>query len=231
MKECSIMSLDHSHITVRKHSFLSSAAFGLSAVVITVVVSLTVVLLYGVHLAGEKSERVISLAHGAIHGLPEFRQSLPPALSDMLDDRRQPDYRRELTIDARVVTAPGSHGRTRTAIEITNNGSEVVSLLSLRVVLLDENGGLLTESQEWAATPFAVDHDWRGPILPGSRRRFVCSGGHLYDVGPLDNVRPEIEITELRVWNGPETQPHLPGDGPAEPASASAHTLPAGNGS
>ena len=224
------MSLDHSHITVRKHSFLSSAAFGLSAVVITVVVSLTVVVLYGVHLASEKSERVISLAQGAVRGLPELRQALPPALSDMLDDRRQPDYRRQLTIDARLVTRPGSHGRAQTAIEITNNGSEVVSLLSLRVVLLDENGGLLTESQEWAATPFAADHDWRGPILPGSHRRFVCSGGRLYDVGPLDNVRPEIEITELRVWNGPQKQPRLPDEVPAEPTSASAHALPAGNG-
>ncbi|HNY78401.1 MAG: hypothetical protein RBS72_18485 [Sedimentisphaerales bacterium] len=215
------MSMDHSHITVRKHSFLSSAAFGLSAIVITVVVSLTVLVLYGVHLASEKSDQVISLAQGAIHGLPQFRQALPPALSDMLDDRRDPDYCRELGIDARVVTRPGSHGRAQTAVEITNNGTEVVSLLSLRVVLLDENGGLLTESQEWAATPFAADHDWRGPIMPGSRRRFLCSGGHLYDVGPLDEIKAEIEITELRVWNGPETQQGLPGE-PAVSVSASA---------
>jgi len=220
------MSMDHSHITVRKHSFLSSAAFGLSAVVITVVVSLTVLVLYGVHLASEKSDQVISLAQGAIRGLPEFREALPPALSDMLDDRRQPDYCRELAIDARVVTRPGSHGRAQTAVEITNNGTEVVSLLSLRVVLLDENGGLLTESQEWAATPFAADHDWRGPIMPGARRRFLCSGGHLYDVGPLDEVKAEIEITELRVWNGPETQPGLPGE---SAASVSARALPPGN--
>jgi len=220
------MSMDHSHITVRKHSFLSSAAFGLSAIVITVVVSLTVLVLYGVHLASEKSDQVISLAQGAIHGLPEFRQALPPALSDMLDDRRQPDYCRELAIDARVVTRPGSHGRAQTAIEITNNGTEVISLLSLRVVLLDENGGLLSESQEWAATPFAADHDWRGPIMPGSRRRFLCSGSHLYDVGPLDEVKAEIEITELRVWNGPQTQPGLPGE---SAVSASARALPPGN--
>ncbi|HPC95472.1 MAG TPA: hypothetical protein PLU87_11045 [Sedimentisphaerales bacterium] len=220
------MNTDHSHITVRKHSFLSSAAFGLSAIVITVVVSLTVLLLYGVHLASEKSDQVISLAQGAIHGLPQFRQALPPALSDMLDDRRQPDYCRELAIDAKVVTRPGSHGRAQTAVEITNNGKEVVSLLSLRVVLLDENGGLLSESQEWAATPFAADHDWRGPIMPGSRRRFLCSGGHLYDVGPLDEIKAEIEITELRVWNGPQTQPGLPSE---SAVSASARALPPGN--
>jgi hypothetical protein len=231
MKECSIMSLDHSHITVRKHSFLSSAAFGLSAIVITIVVSLTVMALYGVHLASEKSERVISLAQGAIRGLPEFRRALPPALADMLDDRRQPDYCQELTIDARVVAQPESHGRTQTVIEITNNGEEVVSLLSLRVVLLDENDGLLAESQEWAATPFAADHDWRGPIMPGSRRRFLCSGGRLNEVGPMDEVKVEVEITELRVWNGPEKNPERPGETVGDSAvSTSARALIPGNG-
>ncbi len=224
------MSMDHSHITVRKHSFLSSAAFGLSAVVIAVVVSLTVMALYGVHLASEKSERVLSLAEGAIRGLPEFREALPPALSDMLDDRRQPDYCQKLALDARLVTRPDSHGRTATAIEITNTGDQVVSLLSLRVVLLDENGVLLTESQEWAATPFAADHDWRGPIMPGSKRRFLCSGGRLYDVGPLEEVKPEIEITELRVWNGSQMRPSLPGASVDGTALSAADTLPPGNG-
>ena len=224
------MSTDHSHITVRKHSFLSSAAAGLSAVVITIVVSLTVMALYGIHLASEKSERVISLAEGAIRGLPEFRQALPPALSDMLDDHRQPDYCQKLALDARIVTRPDSHGRTATAIEIANNGDQVVSLLSLRVVLLDENGVPLTESQEWAATPFAADHDWRGPIMPGAKRRFLCSGGRLYDVGPLNEVNAEIEITELRIWNGPQTRPSLPGASVDETALSAANALPPGNG-
>ena len=224
------MSLDHSHVTVRKHSFLSSAAAGLSAVVITVVVSLTVIALYGVHLASEKSERVISLAQSAVRGLPEFRQALPPALSDMLDDRRQPDYCRELAIDARIVTRPDSHGRAHTAIEITNNGKEVVSLLSLRIVLLDEAGALLTESQEWAATPFAADHDWRGPIMPGSKRRFLCSGSRLHDLGPLDPVKPEIEITELRLWNSPQVRPSLPDGSADETALSAANARPRGNG-
>jgi hypothetical protein len=224
------MSMDHSHITVRKHSFLSSAAAGLSAIVITVVVSLTVVVLYGVHLASEKSDRVISLAESAVRGLPEFRQALPPALSDMLDDRRQPDYGRELAIEARIVSRPDYHGRTMTAVEITNNGQEVISLLSLRVVLLDGNGVLLTESQEWAATPFAADHDWRGPIMPGSKRRFLCSGARLDDVGPLDEVRPEIEITELRVWNGPQMRPSLPSESADEAALSAAGDPSPGNG-
>jgi len=190
-----------SHIMVRKHSFLSSTASGISAIVITVIVCGTLALLYTVHLASDKSERIIGLAQSAVRGLPEFQRSLPPALADMLNDRRQPDYAGQLAISAKVVARPGSHGRTRTAIEIVNNGDEVVSLLSLRVVLLDENEQLITESQEWAATPVAIEDDWRGPLMPGSKRRFVCRRSYPFEVGPLDTITPEIEITELRVWN------------------------------
>ena len=93
-----------SHILLRKHSFLSSAAFGLSAIIITVILSGTVVVLYGVHLASEKSDRVIGLAQSAVKGLPEFQQALPPALADMLDDRRQPDYAGDLDITAKVTS-------------------------------------------------------------------------------------------------------------------------------
>lgn len=208
----------HSNITLRKHSFLSSTAFGLSAIIITLIVSATVVLLYGVHLASDKSERVIDLAQSAVRGLPEFQQSLPPALADMLNDRRQPDYAGQLAITAKVTSRPESHGRTRTAIEVVNNGKEVVSLLSLRVVLLDEDDQLLCESQEWAATPVAIDDDWRGPLMPGSKRRFVCWRRCPYEVGPLDVIKPEIEITELRVWNGPKDSSVIEGNSMNETA-------------
>lgn len=211
---------DPSHITYRKHTFLSSVAMGLSAIIITVILSGTGVLVYGVHLASEKSERVISLAQGAVRGLPELTRSLPPVLSDMLDDRRQPDYGKALAITAKVTAAPGPYDGARTAIEIVNNGTEVVSLLSLRVIIIDKNGRLISEGQEWAATPFAADHEWRGPIMPGSRRYFV-SGRRLHDVSLVDELRPEVEITELRVWNGPDNAPAI-GDESLGGATASA---------
>jgi len=207
-----------SHIMLRKHSFLSSVASGLSAIVITVIVSGTVVLLYTVHLASDKSERVISLAQSAVRGLPEFQRSLPPALADMLNDRRDPSYASQLAISAKVVSRPESHGQTRTLIEIVNQGEEVVSVLSLRVVLLDENDHVLCESQEWAATPVAIEDDWRGPLMPGSKRRFVCWRRCPYEVGPMDVVKPEIEITELRVWNASEADSQI--EGPAAEETA-----------
>lgn len=190
-----------SYITFRRHTFLSSLAMSLGAIIITLLVSCTVVALYAVHLVSEKSEQVVGLAQGAIQGLPEFAKSLPPALSDMLDDRREPQYSQELAISAKVVSQPDDGGRVRTEIEIVNNGHAVVSLLSLRITLVDDKEQLLCEAQEWAATPVAADGGWRGPILPGSKRHFVCYGGCLWGVRPADTVKPQIEITELRVWN------------------------------
>jgi len=84
---------DPSCITYRKHTFLSSAAMGLSAIVITLILSGTGVLVYGIHLASEKSERVISLAQGAVRGLPMLTESLPPVLSECAGHHGQADHR------------------------------------------------------------------------------------------------------------------------------------------
>lgn len=208
------------YITYRRHTFLSALAMGFSAIVIALLVCGTVTVIYGVHLAGEKSERVIMLAQDAVRGLPEFAESLPPALSDMLDDRRQPDYRGQLAITARLTTMPGPSDRTCTAIEVVNNGNEVVSLLGLRVLTLDERGRLLSERQEWAATPFATDGGLRGPIMPGSRRYFVGSCGRPCDLDPMTEVTTEIEVTELRVWNDPRNAPAVGHEAPAEATAA-----------
>lgn len=190
-----------SYITFRRHTFLSSLAMGLCGIVITLLISGTVVALYAAHLAGEKSDQVLSLAKGAIHGLPEFTKSLPPALSDMLNDRRDPRYVHELSVSAQAISEPDEHGRIRTEIEVVNNGDAVVSLLSLRITLLDEKERLMCESQEWAATPVAADGGWRGPILPGSKRRFVSYAGCPWAARHAETLGAQVEITELRVWN------------------------------
>lgn len=219
-----------SNITFRRHSFLSSTALGLSAVIITLTISCTVVVLYGIHLASEKSERVIALAESAVRGLPELQEALPPLFSDMLDDSRRPDYCGQLGITAKVTSRPGTNGLAHTAIEVVNNGREVISLLSLRLIVLDEQDRILCESHEWAATPFAADHDWRGPIMPGARRYFVSNRG-LYNIRPMDEVRAEVEITELRVWNGPDPNTSVePMPSPAETAISAVSVVPSENG-
>jgi len=197
---------DYPKITYKKHTFLSSVAMGLSAIAITIIISCTVVVIYGIHFAGDRSEKLVSLVGDAIGGLPELRQALPPALADVLDDRRQPGYAGELEISATTALTPDQHRTVRTKIEVVNEGSEIVSLLCLRIVVFGSNGEILSESNEWAATPIAADHDWRGPLMPGSHRYFVSSRRAL-GVFLGDQLRTEVEVTDLRVWNRPEDRP------------------------
>ena len=195
---------DYPHVTYKKHTFLSALAMGLSAVIITFVISGTVVVIYGLHFAGEKSERLICLAEDAVRGLPEFQKSLPPILADVLNDRRQQDYCKQLEITASTKLLPDRHGTMRTSIQVVNNGREVVSLLSLRTVVLNEENEILTESNEWAATPFAAEDEWRGPIMPGSSRYFTSYHGRRYPLISIDDLKTEVEVTDIRVWNDRE---------------------------
>ncbi len=105
-------------------------------------------------------------------------------------------------------------GEIQPVIEIKNGGDQVVSFLSMRIVLLDPDGLPLAEINEWAATPIADGgNSWRGPLFPGSKRLFRARSYHLRDqrwlvFDPddpdgvrLNGIRGEVEITELRVWN------------------------------
>jgi len=191
---------DYPRLIYKRHTFLSALAMGFSAIIIAFIVSCTVVIIYGMHFVGDKTEEVVALAEAAIRGLPELQESLPPALADMLNDRRQPDYSSQLSITPSTTLLPNDNGRVRTTIEIVNNGNEVVSLLSLRVVVLTSRNEIITESNEWAATPIAADDEWRGPLMPGSRRRFVTShrGRPIFYA---DELKTEVEITDIRIWN------------------------------
>ena len=208
---------DYPHITYRRHTFLSALAMGLSALAITFVISLTTVIIYGIHFAGEKSERLVSLVEDAVRGLPHIQESLPPVLADILNDRRQPNYCTQLEVQAKTTFLPERQGRVRTEIKVTNKGQEVVSLLSLRVVIRDSLDEILVESNQWAATPFAAEQDWRGPLMPGSCRYFAFSRSGAYSGLSADALTTEVEITDIRVWNGREEPPLL--DSKAHPTS------------
>lgn len=194
---------DYPSITYKKHTFLSALALGLSAIVIAFIVSCTVVIIYGMHFVSDKSEKLVSLAEDAIRGLPALQESLPPVLADILDDHRQPDYCTHLEITAKT-PLPEDDGRLRTVVTVVNNGEEVVSLLSMRIVVLNERDEILAESNEWAATPFAAEHDWRGLLLPGARRYFSSSHRGTFLVSTLNDLKTEVEITDIRIWRGEE---------------------------
>ena len=191
---------DFPQIIYKRHTFLSAMAMGISAIIIAFIISCTVVIIYGMNFAGDKSEEIVSLAEEAIRGLPKLQESLPPVLADMLNDRRQPDYSTQLTITPSTTLLPNDNGTVNTTIEVVNNGKEVVSLLSLRVVVLTSRNEIIAESNEWAATPIAAEKDWRGPLMPGSRRYFVTSQKGL-PVFSADELKTEVEITDIRIWN------------------------------
>jgi hypothetical protein len=220
---------DFPQIIYKRHTFLSALAMGLSAVIIAFIVSCTVVIIYGMNFAGDKSEEVVALAEEAIRGLPKLQESLPPVLADMLDDHRQPDYATQLDITTNTTLLPDDRGTVKTKIEIANNGSEVVSYLSLRVVVLTSLNEIIAESNEWGATPIAADKHWRGPLMPGSRRYFDISRGGL-PVYSADELRTEVEITDIRIWNREkgmwfESKESLEEEPPDPNAAASAETL------
>ncbi len=224
---------DFPQIIYKRHTFLSALAMGISAIIIAFIVSCTVVIIYGMNFAGDRTEEVVSLVEGAIRGLPKLQESLPPVLADMLDDRRQPDYSSQLSITPSTTLLPNNNRTVKTTIEIVNNGSEVVSLLSLRVVVLTSRNEIIAESNEWAATPIAADHNWRGPLMPGSRRYFVTSrrGFPVFSADKLkeDELKTEVEITDIRIWNSEKgtwfenrksPEPELPDSNAAAPAPA-----------
>jgi hypothetical protein len=175
---------------------------GFSAVLITLIISSTAVVIFSIHFAGDKSEMLISLAEDAVKGLPELQKNLPPILADVLDDRREPEYCKQLEITTNTTFLQDRHGMLRTAVQVVNNGREVVSLLSLRVVVLNEDNEILAESNEWAATPFAAEDDWRGPLMPDSSRRFIAYHGGPSSFYSINNIKTEVEITDIRIWNG-----------------------------
>lgn len=216
------MMSDYPKITYRRHTFLSALALGISAIAIALIVSCTVVIIYGMHFAGEKSEQFVALVEDAVRGLPTLQKSLPPVFADILDDRRQPDYSSQLEITAKTTSSPEQSGRARTSFTVVNNGPEVVSLLSLRVVVLNGVGEIVSESNEWAATPFAADDDWPGPLMPGSRRYFSCAHS-ASRVMSMEDLATEVEVTDIRIWSGAKDSAatDTPEPAPAEAPEAS----------
>jgi hypothetical protein len=186
----------------RKRTFLSTLALGVSLLGVTVVLCGTAVIVYGMNIADRKADGLLGAAGDLLRGLPEARKSLPPALADILDDARRPDYAREIEVTARI-SGRRTDDRSFTAvIDVRNNGAELVTLLSLRVVILGEDGGPVAEWNEWAATPFAADDDWKGPLIPGSTRRMAARPRHISRVIPAEGLRVEVEVSDIRVWKG-----------------------------
>lgn len=196
-------------VIVNKGGFLAALAKGLFGTIIVIVICGTALGVYGMRIVDHHATSVTELVASA---WPEWQKALPPCLADAVNDRRAPEYRQALDVAARVATV-GEYDDDRVlVVEITNNGTEVVSLLGLHVVLEDERGVPVRDWQLLAATPLMLDHDWRGPLQPGSTRRIV----ERVRRATAGDLKAAVETTELRIWNRPTGAPAGPTPTPEE---------------
>lgn len=186
-----------------KRGFFSTVAWGASMTLITAIVCGTGLGLYGMRIVDNKSDSLLECVQNVVGNLPEIQKNLPPVLADALNDERRPDYVGRIKVTTSLVNGPNKRGEILPAVEITNTGDEVVSMLPLRITLNDAKGGGLSQRTRMAATPLGVaDEDWPGPLMPGATRkivqRFYLDRGS--NPGEASDYQVECEVTDVRIW-------------------------------
>ncbi len=161
------------------------------------------VVLYSLRILDNKASALIGFAGDTVESLPKLLDSLPPAIGDVLNDRRAPDYASNLDMGVRFVANEHTEG-VRPVVTVTNKGNEVISMLAVRVAALDARKVPVREWTEVVATPFAADDDWRGPLMPGATRHVVLSSWRSYPADKIEALSAAPEISELRVWEPKE---------------------------
>jgi len=196
----------YAHVTAPRtagRGFFATVARGLAMVTVTGLFCGTGIVLYGMRIFDHKTGSLVEVAQETIRSLPELQKNLPPVFADALSDERRPDYIGKLTVSGTLTNEPDRYGRLRPTIVVKNTGDELVSLASMRVVILDDDGHAMHAANVWAATPLAVeDPNWCGPLQPGATRTLTP---HVYMGRPDDGrhdkaAKVECEITDLRVW-------------------------------
>ncbi len=198
-------------VIVNKGGFFSALVRGVFGTVITLLICVTALGLFGLHLA---DKHVSAVTREILETLPEWQRAFPPVIADALNDRRAPEYRDSLEITTKFVADVRDDERGLIVLEIQNKGPETVSLLGVRMVVEDDSQRHVSEHNTAAATPFVLA-DNPGPLLPGATRAIVQ---RLWDVAGVPKTR--VEVTELRVWNRPEHGAEAPPLPFAEPQAA-----------
>lgn len=170
------------------------------------VLAVTAIALRGISMADSRIATTLAFAHETIDGLPDLLERLPESVGDLLNDSRRPDYAGKLNVSATLVS-DGDKGRVRPVITIRNDGDEVVSLLAVRVAALDEDNRPRGEWTEVAATPLAIDDEWRGPLMPGATRHVVGSSTWRWAGSrEVENLTAAVEVADVRIWHPREAQ-------------------------
>ena len=184
----------------KRMSPITAFFLGIFSVIAIGIASGTLITLYGMYVIDAKASSVLGLAKGTITGLPDLLDSLPPAVSDVLNDRRAPEYAAQLEIDVHLITDERSGG-VRPVLTVTNTGDEVVSMLAVRVAALNADSVPLRDWTQVVATPLAIEDDWRGPLFPHGQRHVVLPGFLSRRlIGEVQRLSTVSEISELRLW-------------------------------
>ena len=201
-------------VVVRKGGFLSSLFSGLFGFLIATVVCASGLGFYALHIVDTKVDGLFTITSDVISGLPEWHRNLPPLLSELLDDRRAPEYRKQIDVAVQTLPCPEDPAREVTVVSVANKGSETITVLALNVVLENADGVPVSERRVYAASPITVDEDeWRGPLLPGDSRRFIVGLHGHFRVDRVGDLEPSVGVSELRIWNGPRDQQPEASDG------------------
>ena len=153
---------------VKRMSPLTAMFIGMFLVGGMTIAGVSSIVLYGMHIIDARVSDVFGLARGSVEGLPDLLESLPPAVAELLNDHRAPEYVKNLDVD--VSLRVDERGLVRPVMTVSNLGDDVVSMLAVRVAAIDADGVPLYEWTEVVATPVAVCDEWRGPLLPHSTR-------------------------------------------------------------
>lgn len=173
--------------------------FGIGAVGIA---SGTAVTLYAMNIIDNSSIQVVNFLDGTVGdlvtNLPKILEALPETIKDVMQAERSPEYASHLDVKMKFIE--GKHG-VRPSLTIVNNGTEVVSVLAIRVAALNEDDTSIREWNQVVATPFAFgDKDWPGPIYPGETRYFSFSEyNSLNSLGSSEKIVGVTEISEIFV--------------------------------
>jgi hypothetical protein len=184
-------------VVVNKGGFLSSLAKGLFGTIMVIVLCGTALGLYGLRIADTKATLLTNKAEAildhVLQTLPRWQEAMPPQIADALLDRRAPDYRDSVEVNA-WVTRDGQHSAV--VIEVDNKGDEIISMLPVRVVVEDDEGTPVFERSIYAVTPLNLGCDeWPGPLWPKSPTRKIRQ--HAWRLSADSKVT--VEITDLRV--------------------------------
>ncbi len=202
-------------VIVKKAGVLSSFVRGLFGLLMVCVLCAAGLGWRAMSMLDSKSSELLEMGQSLTTVLPQWRSALP-VVAECLDDHRAPEYREQLSATVRM-SADRRSGTPRAVIEVTNQGTETVTLLAARIVALDSDGTPRGERTTYVATPVTLDdNDWRGPLLPGSTRKFAVPLGYDLQNG---NLTGSIEITDVRIWN--KSRPQVAA------GTASGPTLPA----